>query len=172
MGETDSGLEALAKREFPRLVGVAGLCCGSRTVAEEIAQEALMRLCRHWRRVRDMEHPQAWLYRVTINLASDVRRRQRQQRDADAAWARAQPAVTDSADIDASLTLLQRVSTLPDRQRQAVACRYFLDLPVADTATILDCAPGTVRALTSQAINALRAPDALSRNDQIPRSAS
>ncbi len=48
------------------------------------------------------------------------------------------------------------VATLAPRQREALALRYFADLSVEDTAAAMRCAPGTVKALTSQAIAALR----------------
>jgi RNA polymerase sigma factor (sigma-70 family) len=46
---------------------------------------------------------------------------------------------------------------LPPRQRQAVVLRYHADLTVEDTAAVMRCAPGTVKALTSQALANLRA---------------
>jgi RNA polymerase sigma factor (sigma-70 family) len=48
------------------------------------------------------------------------------------------------------------VAALPERQRAAVVLRYFADLPVSAVAEILSCAHGTVRSLTSQAIERLR----------------
>lgn len=45
---------------------------------------------------------------------------------------------------------------LPGRQRVAVALRYFADLSVEDTAKVMGCAPGTVKALTHQALAAIR----------------
>jgi RNA polymerase sigma factor (sigma-70 family) len=155
MDDREARLIALATREFPRLVGVAGLCCGSRAIGEEVAHEALIRLCRHWRRVAAMERPEGWLYRVTLNLAIDTMTKQRRQRDADDRWAQGQPAETMPAD-PADSALMAAVAALPTRQRHAVVCRYFLDLSAADTAEILECANGTVRALTSQAVANLR----------------
>ena len=50
-------LEVFAAREMPRVVGTLALYCGDRDVAEELAQEALVRICRDWERVRGMDHP-------------------------------------------------------------------------------------------------------------------
>jgi RNA polymerase sigma factor (sigma-70 family) len=49
------------------------------------------------------------------------------------------------------------VARLPRRQRAALVLRYFADLPVADVADLMGCSQGTVKALTHQAIAALRA---------------
>jgi RNA polymerase sigma factor (sigma-70 family) len=49
------------------------------------------------------------------------------------------------------------VAALPPRQRAAIVLRYFADLSVRVTAAVMGCAEGTVKALTSKAISALRA---------------
>ena len=151
----EARLIELATREFPRLVGVAGLSCGSHAVAEEIAQEALLRLCQHWRRVAAMERPEAWLYRVTLNLAIRAGAKQRRQQVTERRWAMTRSVVVPPVD-PADGTLIAAVGALPRRQQQAVICRHFLDLSTDDAADVLGCAPGTVRALTSQAMANLR----------------
>jgi RNA polymerase sigma factor (sigma-70 family) len=55
-----------------------------------------------------------------------------------------------------AMAVREAVAALPDRQRAAVVLRYLADLPVAAVAEALDCAPGTVRSLTSQGIERLR----------------
>lgn len=151
----DERLADLARQEFPRLVRMVQLYIGPEASAEEIASEAVLRLCRHWRRVSRMDHPEAWLYRVAINLARRAGDRARRRRTAGDLWARQQPAaVTD--DLPEPGPLQAAVLALPDRQRKAIVCRFYLDLSVNDTAQVMGCAPGTVRALTAQAMTALR----------------
>ena len=62
---------------YPRLVGLLTLYTGNANLAEDLAQEALARAIRHWRRLQRMESPKGWLYQVAINLANSwfVRRR-------------------------------------------------------------------------------------------------
>ncbi len=48
------------------------------------------------------------------------------------------------------------VRQLPDRQRQAIVCRYYVQMTVRETAVAMRCAEGTVRALTSQGLSNLR----------------
>src|ERR671924_1290470 len=74
-------LALFCRDEFGQLVGMLSLYCGDRDVAEELAQEAILRLCKHWKRVRNMGHRRAWLQRVGINLAnSHFRRRSAERR--------------------------------------------------------------------------------------------
>jgi DNA-directed RNA polymerase specialized sigma24 family protein len=58
------------------------LYTSDRDLAAELAQEALARACRHWRRVQHMDAPGAWLYRVALNLANSAGARRRADRRA------------------------------------------------------------------------------------------
>jgi DNA-directed RNA polymerase specialized sigma24 family protein len=68
-------LTEFCEAEWPRLVGSLSLYTGDADLAEELAQEAVARVCRHWRRVRTMDAPAAWLHRVARNLAHSHFRR-------------------------------------------------------------------------------------------------
>ena len=154
MREPPADLVALCRDEHPRLVRALRLQTGDAARAEELAQEALVRLWQRWRRVRRLEHPAAWLHRVAINLAiDDHRRRGAERRALDRL---APPTVAASAPEprdDVRLALLR----LPERQRAAVVLRYLLDLPVSEVAAALDLSEGATRALTHRAVEALRA---------------
>ena len=58
--------------------------------------------------------------------------------------------------VAAAVAVRGAVAALPQRQREAVVARYFADLSIAETAKAMRCAPGTVQALTPQAIANLR----------------
>lgn len=141
----------------PRLVGALGLMCGDVHVAEELAQEALARTWAHWDEVRELGDPasSAWAYRVAMNLCrSWVRRRVAERRALARLAADARPHIgQDLADYAAVRAAVRR---LPHRQRAAVVLRYYADLPVADVASLMGCAPGTVKSLTNLAIQGLR----------------
>lgn len=75
MARVDDGLAAFCDRHHGRLVGMLALYVGDVHTAEELAQDALVRLCQHWPRVREMANPTAWLDRVAMNLARSMFRR-------------------------------------------------------------------------------------------------
>ena len=146
--------EEFCRRLWPRLAASMAFLAGDVGAGEDIAQEALTRAWARWGRVSKLDSPEAWTYRVAVNLArSRHRRKQAEQR----ALARlgAPAAVVDGDGADA-LAVREAVVALPERMRAALVLRYFADLPVAEVAEILECASGTVKSLTSQAIDRLR----------------
>lgn len=135
------------------LVGSLTLFCGDRGIAEELAQEALARALQRWAQLRS---PRQWTYTCAFNLARSRFRRvlaERRARDRMAVLAR-QAAV--EADTAGAIAVKTAVANLPPRQRQAVVCRFYAGLSVAETAGVMRCAQGTVKALTSQALANLR----------------
>jgi RNA polymerase sigma-70 factor (ECF subfamily) len=145
-------LTAFCEAEWRRLVGALSLYTGDADLAEELAQEAVARVCRHWRRVRTMDAPAAWLHRVARNLAHSHFRRAR-------AGARAhQRARVDLAHAagDDAVALRVVVASLPPRERDAIVARFYLGMSVRETADALNCPEGTVKTLTHRAIARLR----------------
>lgn len=69
----------LCKRQHPRLVGLLALRVGDQHVAEELAQEALVRLCQRWPAI---DRPEAWLTRVAFNMGNSWLRRRFAERRA------------------------------------------------------------------------------------------
>lgn len=152
----DPALVARCEQLLPRLVGSLSLQTGDRAVAEELAQEALVRLWQQWPRVQALDSPEGWTYRVAMNLASSWWRRVQAERRAKRRLAREREPVAEPPPAAAAGWLRQALARLPPRQRQALVCRYYLDLSVGETAEVMGCAPGTVRALTAQGTAALR----------------
>lgn len=155
--EAPADLAAFCRLEYPRLVGALSLYCGDRDLAEDLAQEALVRACERWGSVRRMAAPGAWVYRVALNLAhSHFRRRVIHRRAVASLTTEAADAAGGGEDTDAVL-IRQAVSGLPRRQREVLTVRFFLDLTVEDTARVLDLTPSAVRSLTHRAVARLRA---------------
>ena len=142
--------DQFCRRVSGRLVEAIRLYCGDRGLAEEFAQEALARAYRDWHKVRDLEHPEAWVHRVAINLSRSWFRRVARARTLAAARDHEPPDLGTQEEVRAALL------RLPARQRQAVVLRHYADLSIHDTAVAMRCAEGTVRALTSQALTSLR----------------
>lgn len=165
----DPALQRFVAGEHQRLVGLLALYTGDRWTADELAQDAIVRLCQHWPRVQRMADPRAWLNRVAINLANSWFRRRAAERRA---MARARP-TSDAADPEHSTTVAVRsmVATLPRRQRMALVLRYYEGLSVAQAAAVMQCAEGTVKALTHRGIQALRVSDLVERPEEVPNGA-
>jgi RNA polymerase sigma factor (sigma-70 family) len=146
---------AFCERLRPRLVGALSLYCGDAALAEEHAQEALIRVWETWPRATQMRVPEAWAVRIGMNcLRSTFRHRAVERRAlARAAALRTDTEVEPAEDENAHVRGL--VAALPHRQRTALVLRYYLDLSVADTAAAMGCAEGTVKSLTSKALGQL-----------------
>ena len=169
----DTALAALCRDEHPRLVGLVALYVGNRAVAEDLAQETLIRLHQHWPRVRMMDSPHGWLCGVAVNLArSWWRRRYAEHRanrrhqagcapDGEAAPGRGD----DPPEPDTVLAVRAAVAGLPPRQRAALVLRFYAGLSVAETARQMGCAEGTVKSLTHKALAALRSRLAMTQED-------
>jgi RNA polymerase sigma-70 factor (sigma-E family) len=153
-GEADAVEFCRALR--PRLVGSLALHCGDLAVAEELAQDAFVRLVERWPEVSGKASPEAWTFRVAFNLcASRFRRRAAEHR----AYRRLgmPPTVTADDDTDEVLAMRAALAVIPPRQRAAVVLRHLGGLTVPETAEALGCPEGTVKSLTARGLAALRA---------------
>lgn len=145
---------AFCAAHYADLVATASFILHDRWQAEDVAQEALARAWARWRRVGGLERPDLWLRRVGVNLAiSGLRHRRVRTR-----YLRSTSTPVPDPGPGSALddTLSRALATLSPRQRSAVVLRYFADLSIADTAAAMGCKEGTVKALTSQAVAALR----------------
>ncbi len=75
VAEAAIDVEGLFHRHYARLVAALTLVAGDRGAAEEAAQQAFVELWRHWDRVREYDHPQAWLMRSAVGRLRNERRR-------------------------------------------------------------------------------------------------
>lgn len=152
MDEKLATFEALCRREYPLVVRTAYLITGDAEEAADVAQESFARALQHWRKVRRMDRPGAWLQRVAANLSISWRRRGRY-------WSgeEASERGTWDADPDEKVVMLEALQLLTPAQRAAIVLRYYADQSVEQTARALGKRPGTVRALTSQGFSRLRA---------------
>ncbi len=154
-GHDPGDVAAFCRREHRRLVGLLALYVGDRAVAEELAQETLVRVCEQWPKVRAMTNPSGWASRVALNLASSRWRRLSAERRATVRHG-ADPDRAQDVDTAATVAVRSAVAALPPRQKQALVLRYYADLSVADVADAMDCPVGTAKSLLSRATAALR----------------
>jgi RNA polymerase sigma-70 factor (ECF subfamily) len=168
MARPEPDFDTFCRALGPRLVGSLVLFCGDRAVAEELAQEALVRAFERWARVGAMTSPEAWTYRVAFNLARSTFRRRAVERRAERQL-RADPGHSpDFSDADTAVAVRAAVAALAPRQRAAIVARFYAGLTVGETAQALHCAEGTVKALTHQAIRNLRAAGLIDIEEEVP----
>ena len=154
----------LSRRLVPRTLGYAArLLGGDRAGAEDVVQEAMLRL---WRVAPDWRSGEArvatWLYRVVTNLCTD--RRRARARRGDGMLEDAAEVADGSPGAEARLITADRVAALeaalaqlPDRQRQAVVLRHIEGLSNPEIAVVLDLGVEAVESLTARGKRALAA---------------
>ena len=145
---------ALYAVAYPRLVGLLTVIGGSRPDAEEVAQEAFVRLLEHWPKVRRYQDPEGWVRTVAIRMLISRGRRRTSAETVvrRLAW-RAQP--TPPA-IESDEDLVAALATLPMAQRAVVVLHHAYDLSVDDIATRLRIPVGTVKSRLHQARRQIR----------------
>ena len=151
----------LVLRLSPRVLGYATRLLADRAEAEDVAQEAMLRL---WRVAPEWRTGEAqvttWLYRVVTNLVTDRQRaRQRRQAttldDAPEVADDAPAAVAQLIEADRMAALDRALDSLPDRQRQALVLRHFEGMSNPEIAEIMQIGVEAVESLTARAKRAL-----------------
>lgn len=155
--ERDALLVETYRAHYRDLVRLAAFLTGSRDDAEEVVQDAFVKVHGAWRRVRDTDRVDAYLRTTVVNLS-----RSRLRRRGVAAAHRPEP-FPDAASAEAGAmehvqrqAVLDALHQLPRRQREAVVLRYYADLSEAQTAQAMGCAVGSVKSHTSRGLAALR----------------
>jgi RNA polymerase sigma factor (sigma-70 family) len=137
--------EDFYRREYTPVVGLAYALSGSRSGAEDLAQEAFFAAHRNWERIAGYEQPGAWVRRVVANLSVSVFRRRVAEAKAMARSA-ALGERTEVPDLGSGdPEFWGAVRALPRRQAQVIALFYLDDRPIAEVADILEMSPGTVK---------------------------
>jgi RNA polymerase sigma factor (sigma-70 family) len=141
----------------------AAFLLGAGEESDDVVQEAFVKAFRHLDRFRAGEPFGPWLLRIVANETKNLTRSRRRRGDLALRLCTAEPEGTAAdAAVDKVLAaerrarLVAAVSALPDRERQVLVCRYFLDLSVAETAQVLAWPLGSVKSRTARALNRLR----------------
>ncbi len=155
----DDAIESLFFAHYPRVARAAFGIVGDWDLAEQLAQEAFLRLWRRWPLLRDPQAAPAYLERTVVNLARmSIRRRVLERRTlARDNAGRLVGAAADDVDVPADVTLRQAVEALPYRKRACVVLRYLIGMSEAETAQTLGVSVGTVKSQTHKALRQLRA---------------
>lgn len=140
-------LAALFVTEYDGLVRLARLL-GEPADAEDVVQTAFVRVYRRGR-LSDPGRAGAYLRQTVVNLTrSGWRRRAVARRKSDAV---ADEQISNP-DLLATVAIREALAALPNRQREAVVLRYYLDLTEVATAEVMGVAVGSVKAYTSRGL--------------------
>jgi RNA polymerase sigma-70 factor (sigma-E family) len=140
---------------------------GNRQTAEETVAEAFARAWASWGKVSRYRSPQAWVVRTALNAGvSSWRKRCREVLVGSGPIPEAGSAGAEGDPEGRIGVVMEVLARLPQRQREIVALRFFLDLDTAATAQVLGIAPGTVTAHLARAMATLRDELTLSDSDQ------
>ena len=121
--------------------------------AEELMQDAFMKLWERWDRVAALEDPTGYLYRTAMNL---FRKRYRHAIVAARRSFRSEPQADVVALVEARTEVSEALASLSPRQRAAVVLTDLIGFSSDEAAKMLGVRPGTIRSLASQARSAIR----------------
>jgi RNA polymerase sigma-70 factor (sigma-E family) len=153
-----AALADLYRAEYRNLVRLATLLNGRRDVAEEIVQDAFVKLDRSWDRVADEASRPAYLRSIVINLCRSDRRhkevvgRRRPLPSPDPA-----PADHHAVVAEDQREVLAAVRALPTRQQQCMVLRFYEDMTEAEIAAALGISGGSVKTHLHRAMQTLAA---------------
>ncbi|MCW2813176.1 MAG: polymerase, sigma-24 subunit, subfamily [Nocardioides sp.] len=138
------------------LIGLLTVIGDSRPDAEEVTQDAFVRLLEHWPKVRDYDDVDAWLRTVAVRLLISRRRRGAVARVGLQRLAARTNDATDRADGSdghegVGVDLAAALAALPVAHRAVLVLHHVHDLPVAEVATLLDIPVGTVKSRLGRA---------------------
>jgi RNA polymerase sigma factor (sigma-70 family) len=148
-GSFEAFYEAENRTLFRRL----WLITGNRSEAEEIMQDAFVRLLERWDRIDQLKDPTAYLYRTAMNV---FRRRYRRSALAFRKTFAPETARDEFAEADARDLVRRALSTLSPRQRAALVLTELEGMSSKEAGDALGIAPSTVRALATQGRTAFR----------------
>ena len=165
-----AGFETLMRQHAPKVVGLATRLLGNRSDAEDLAQEAFLRLHRALPAFRGDSSIGTWLYRTTTRLAIDQLRREKLKRklfffrqsddDPDPLETTPDPRSNPGRDLhtkQAMVRLRQGMEKLSARQRAVFVLRHHEGLPLQEIAGLLGLETGTVKIHLHRAVTTLRA---------------
>jgi RNA polymerase sigma factor (sigma-70 family) len=146
-------LGVLYSRHATNLLRLAYVMTGDPHMAEDVVQEAFVRVAPRLPLLRDPSKAGGYLYRTVINLTrSERRRRTREQRRASLETRNSLPTMS----LESRDEIQKAIMSLPHKQRAAIYLRYYVGLTESQMADMLDCSSSAVKSLLFRAKNQLR----------------
>jgi RNA polymerase sigma-70 factor (sigma-E family) len=157
--DADALVTTLFAREGTALVRLARLFTDDRNAAEDLVQEAFIRLHRSAHRIRDPERAAPYLRSILLNLARDHNRRGLMSlRHAEAPTPAASPEAPEDRVIldEEQAAVIDALEDLPARQRECLLLRYYFDLTEREIGITLDISPNSVKTHCRRGMESLR----------------
>lgn len=149
----------LARDSLTRLYAVATLILRDPHRAEDAVQEALLHAWKSMHALRDPEAFEAWLQRITVHACYKAARKEKRRLSVEVREVPdpATPGDHDPAEwVGDREQLFEAIGRLPVDQRAVMVVHYYLDLPLAKAAEILDIPVGTAKSRLHHGLTALR----------------
>lgn len=155
--DSEAAFEEFVTREWSRLVRVGYLLTGDVGRAEDLVQQALIKVHRHWARVHLGGSPYAYTRAAVANESTSWWRRRRVEETLGDIPARADRSPSNAyAGVDNRDELIRVLQGLPPRMRAVIVLRFYDDLSEAETAHTLDISVGSVKSQTSRGLARMR----------------
>jgi RNA polymerase sigma-70 factor (ECF subfamily) len=153
VGEAAPSFEAFYENTHARLYTALCLVTGSRHEAEEVMQEAFVRVWERWERIGQLDAPTGYLYRAAMNV---VRSRYRRASLSMRRTVGLAPRNDDLAAVEDRVVVARALRALTPSQRAAVVLISMFGLPSEEAGRILDMKPSAVRTLAARARASMR----------------
>ena len=155
--DADAAVEQLYVAHYRQLVRLSVLLVRDLATAEEVVQDSFVAMHGRWRGLRDPDKGLAYLRQTVVNRSRSVlRHRGVEERYVPPVNRDQHGADEDLLVADRRARVLEALRTLPERQREVLALRYYLDLSEADIAAALGISRGAVKSHASRGAAALR----------------
>jgi RNA polymerase sigma-70 factor (sigma-E family) len=155
LATAEAGVTALYQAHALGLMRLAHIMLGDRLSAEDVVQEAFCGLYRRWSHLSDAGRAPQYLRTSVLNGCRSLQRRRagpRAQPYDDQPVVSAEAAVISGEERREVMRALRR---LPDRQREALVLRYYLDLSAEEIAATMGIGPSSVRSAIHRALTSL-----------------
>ena len=156
MNEHDASYVAFVTARQAQLRRIAYAVCRDDARAEDVLQEALVKLYLSWGSLREAGREEAFARRIIVNADLDQRRRPWHRRRSPLPVEHFDRAGRTGTGVEERVDLVAALRQLPVMQRRTVVLRYWLGLSVEETAEELTIREGTVKSHASRGLAALR----------------
>ncbi len=154
--DADALVVSMFQQEGASLVRLARLFVDDRNAAEDLVQEAFIRLARSAGRIKDLERAPAYLRSIVLNLARDHNRRGLMSLRQHLPFDDARASVEDEMDVrEDQRRVLEALRDLPHRQRDCLVLRYYDELGIDEIAATLELSRNSVKTHLQRGLAAL-----------------